>query len=430
MMRHRRPTVEPRFAPLPPNPDVIVIGAGAAGIGAARRLLARGLTVAVLEARDRVGGRAVTVTMRAHPIDLGAHWLHAGPVNPLVKLGHARGERLRRAPREGHLVVGRRFGTPAERAAVERAFDLADRALTLGARQQPDRPASAAMPVLGPWGRRTATVHGLLAGRPLGEVSLQDYPSLEYGQNWFIAGGFGAYIARLAQGLPIRIGHFARDLDWSGSGIRISGDFGTLQARAAVVTVPVAVLQAGGLRFEPELPEPQRGAIESFLPGTYEHVVLHWPGAPFQGPDRLATLTGTHAEPPGFLTRIDGTPFHYFELDHPTAERLSRGGPDAAARFARGVMAAHFGHRAIRDLSVAAVTAWGSDPLSRASWAALPPGAAGARQTLKEGVAQKIWFAGEALSREQWGTAGGAWTEGERAADAIAGVLGSRRSRF
>ncbi len=75
-----RPTVAPRTVDLPGSPDVIVIGAGAAGIAAARRLIERGLSVAVLEARDRVGGRAVTTRLRGHAIDLGAHWLHAGPI--------------------------------------------------------------------------------------------------------------------------------------------------------------------------------------------------------------------------------------------------------------------------------------------------------------------------------------------------------------
>ncbi len=78
----RPPDFRPALAPLPEAPDVVVIGAGAAGIAAARTLTDDGLAVAVLEARDRVGGRAVTVSLRGHPIDLGAHWLHAGPINP------------------------------------------------------------------------------------------------------------------------------------------------------------------------------------------------------------------------------------------------------------------------------------------------------------------------------------------------------------
>src|SRR4051794_41418143 len=99
----------------PREPDVAIVGAGTAGIAAARRCLAAGLSVAVVEARQRVGGRAVTVTMRGHGIDLGAHWLHSGRANPLVRLAEEGGERLRRAPRARHVLIAGRPATAAER---------------------------------------------------------------------------------------------------------------------------------------------------------------------------------------------------------------------------------------------------------------------------------------------------------------------------
>ncbi|CAO4156754.1 Tryptophan 2-monooxygenase [Methylorubrum thiocyanatum] len=433
-----RPTVAPRTVALPGSPDVIVIGAGAAGIAAARRLIERGLSVAVLEARDRVGGRAVTTRLRGHAVDLGAHWLHAGPINPLVALGRSRGEPLRRAAQEQHLWVGRRPGRADEDAAFSRAFDIADRAITHAASRTQDGPAARALPRhLGPWGERVALVHGLVSGRPLDEVSLHDWPSLEYGDNYFIAGGYGAYLARLARELPIRLGCAVTALDWSGSGVRArladggvfdSGVFhsGVLAARAAIVTVPVPVLQAA-FRFDPPLPEPTRAAIDGFLPGIYEHVVLHWPSAPFRGRDRLASVVGGRHKPPGMLTRIDDTPFHYFELDAAVARALDSAGagPDGARRFARAVLAEHFGRGALADLAIPAVTAWRHDPWSRGSWAVVPPGHAAARATLQEPVGERIWFAGEANSRAQWGTAGGAYEEGLRAAEHVADTLSS-----
>jgi monoamine oxidase len=148
-------------------------------------------------------------------------------------------------------------------------------------------------------------------------------------------------------------------------------------------------------------------------------VVLHWPDSPFRGPDRLASLLGTRREPPGLLTRIDGTPFHFFELDQPAASQLDGRDVHAPARFARAVLAEQFGHRAIRNVSVHLATAWRRDPWSRASWAVVPPGLHAIRDVLKAPVGERIWFAGEALSRAQWGTAGGAWEEGERVADEI-----------
>jgi monoamine oxidase len=266
-------------------------------------------------------------------------------------------------------------------------------------------------------------VHGLLAGRPLEEASLRDFPSMEFGDNYFIAGGFGAYVARLAGGLPIRLGAAVRAVDWSGPGVTVTSDAGTLRARAVLVTVSMSVLQSGAIRFSPPLPEPTREAVHGFLPGAYEHVVLHWPGSPFRGADRLASIVGGRFKPPGLLARIDGTPFHYFELDHPAVQRLEGRGADAARRFARAVLAEHFGHGVLAGLAMPAVTNWRGDLLSLCSWATVPPGSHADRDTLKAPVGERIWFAGEALSRAQWGTVGGAWQEGERAADAIAARL-------
>ncbi|MBD2747534.1 FAD-dependent oxidoreductase [Microvirga sp. BT688] len=401
------------------DPDVIVVGAGSAGIAAARHLLAQRLTVTVLEARDRIGGRTLTRSFKGHPLDLGAHWLHAGPINPLVKLGRKRREPLRRAPVDGHFFVRGRRGSRAESAALDRAFAMADRAMTQEAKAREDQAAARALPPMGPQGRRVAAIHGLVSGRPLEEVSLHDFPSMEYADNLFIAGGLGAYVSRLARGLPIRLGTAVHAIDWSAEGVQVESSAGALRGKAVIVTTPMAVLQQDAIRFAPALPDAVQQAIHGFTQGVYEHVVLHWPDSPFRGGDRLASLTGTHREPPGLLTCIDNTPFHFFELDQPAAAGFDRRDAHAPFRFARAVLAEHFGHRAIRNLTTLHSTAWRNDPWSRASWAVVPPGLYPVRDILKAPVGERIWFAGEALSRAQWGTAGGAWEEGERAAGEI-----------
>lgn len=403
--------------------DVAVIGAGAAGIGAARRLLAAGLSVIVLEARPRIGGRALTIALKGHPIDLGAHWLHEGPINPLVKLGLERREPLRRAPQDGHLFIRGRRGSRDEQAALGRAFALADQAIRLAMHDREDRSVAAALAPMGRYGSRVAAIHGLVSGRPLGEVSLHDVPNMDYADNFFIAGGLGAYLARLGRDLPVRLGTPVETIDWSGQGVRIESSAGTLRARAAIVTAPMAVLQRDAIRFAPALPAPMQNAIHGFRQGVYEHVALHWPDSPFRGADRLASLLGSRRTPPGLLTRIDGGPFHFFELDQPAAALLDGRDAHAAARFARETLAEHFGHRAIRNLTVCRSTNWRHDPWSCASWAVVPPGLRANRDILKEPVGGRVWLAGEALSRAQWGTVGGAWEEGERAADEIVAEL-------
>jgi monoamine oxidase len=417
------PVSRPPLSTPPRHADIAIIGAGAAGIAAARRSLARGLSVAVLEARDRVGGRAVTALLGGRGIDLGAHWLHAGPINPLVALGLARGERLRRAPQNGHVVRHGRSGSRADRVAYGTAFDRADRAFSAGARREEDRAVADVLPPLGRWGRAVAATHALVSGRPLREVSLKDFPSLEYGQNYFVSGGYGAYLARLAVGLPIALGTAVRQVDLTDAGVALRTDVGSVTARAVIVTAPVPVLGAGAIRFEPGLPGEVAAAIDAFLPGVYEHVVLNWPNSPFRGPDRLAKIIGTRADY-GLLTNIDGGPIHFLELDYATVRR-NRAGRPGLARFARRFLMETFGARAAARLRVMHVTDWLADPWARCSWAVVAPGRFRDRATLKTPVRERIWFAGEATSHEQWGTAGGAFAEGTRAADEVADQLAS-----
>ena len=179
---------------------------------------------------------------------------------------------------------------------------------------------------MGPLGQRVAAIHGLVSGRPLGEVSLHDFPSMEYADNLFIAGGLGAYVRRLSHDLPVQARHrrprhrlvgtrradreFGRDA--SGQGRHRHHAHGGAAADA--------------IRFAPALPNEFAQAIHGFTQGVYEHVVLHWPDSPFRGADRLASLTGTRLRPPGLLTRIDGAPFHFFELDQPTAAEFRPAG--------------------------------------------------------------------------------------------------------
>ncbi|TDR94293.1 flavin monoamine oxidase family protein [Enterovirga rhinocerotis] len=408
-----RPVASPRLAPVADEVEVAIVGAGAAGIAAARRCRELGLTCAVLEARDRVGGRAVTVPIAGQPIDLGAHWLHAGDVNPLVALGLAQGEDLTKAEPASHLVVDGRIAGPDDRAAWGRAFETVDAAITAAAESGPDRSLGEVFPPIGVWREPMMATFALISGRPLSEVSTQDFPSDEFGNNWFVAGGYGAYLARLAEGLPIALGTPVRRIDRTGRVVALETDRGRVVADRVIVTVPVPVLAAGAIDIVPALPPDVTDALCGFLPGTYEHVVLNWPGSPFQEPDRLVKVVSPGASF-GMMSRLEGSALHYLELDHATAAGRDRGD---LADFARSWLAAQFGERAARDLDIPCVTDWVGDPWSRCAWAVVPPGRASDRLTLSRPVDDRLLIVGEASSKRMWGTVGGAWEEGARAVD-------------
>jgi len=245
---------------LPTDPDLLVIGAGAAGIAAARTAREAGHSVVVLEARDRVGGRAVTDTARLGlPYDLGATWLHQAATNPLVPLAAGLGVTLHDsdALRREQTRIGNRPASPAEDAEYTAAFAAAERAIEAAANAPgPDRSLAEGMAATGPWAPAIEAWQGdIISAAPAAEVSLRDFQAnaLE-GGNRLPEGGFGALVARLAEGLPVMLGAPVTRLAWGGREAVAEGPFGTLRARAAIVTVPTSLLAAGAIRFDPPLP--------------------------------------------------------------------------------------------------------------------------------------------------------------------------------
>ncbi|MCO4053498.1 MAG: FAD-dependent oxidoreductase [Bosea sp.] len=400
--------------------DLVIIGAGPAGIAAARCAMERGLTVRIIEARGRVGGRVVTRHLAGHAVDLGAHWLHAGPINPVVALARRERIALRAAPQESHLFINGKSQPQSARIAYGAAFARAEGALAAAADSLgPDEPAAAVLPFLGPWRRPVAAITGLVCGRPLQVISARDFASAEYAHNHFAPGGFGALLARLSRGLPVSLGMAAQVIDWSGAGVRVSTKGGVIEARKALCTAPPMVLRSGAIAYDPPLPEAVLAAIHGFRAGVYEHAVIRWPSAPWRGADRIATLTGRRLDGAGLLTRLDGSPLHYLEFDEPMARALRQPHRLRAGLAVRALLAEQFGARAIRDLAVLHVSDWLADPLSLSSWSSVPPGQAAIRDALARPLGGRLAFAGEMTDHAQWGTVGGAWAAGEQAVDAL-----------
>ncbi|MBV9077485.1 MAG: FAD-dependent oxidoreductase, partial [Methylobacteriaceae bacterium] len=241
------------------DPDILVVGAGAAGLAAARRLLALGRSVTVVEARDRLGGRVHTDDRLGIAFDAGAQYIHWAERNPWREIASELGVATRPEDAGGSLgVYANGVVLPeAERGRRRRAFGRVDDVVAEAAKQ--DRSIAAAVAEGGP--DLVAAASGLTRltlGEEPDRVSCADYDQLWSGDDLIVTEGYGRLVTRFGAGLPVRLGVPVSRIDWSGDGIAAETPAGTIRARAALVTVPVGVLQEGGIRFAPDLPAETR----------------------------------------------------------------------------------------------------------------------------------------------------------------------------
>ncbi|RKJ97593.1 flavin monoamine oxidase family protein, partial [Teichococcus wenyumeiae] len=336
----------------------------------------------------RPGGRAATDTATlGAPFDLGATWLHAAGRNPLRPLAEALGM----APfdhgsaRESVCFdAGRRVG-PEDMAAYDATWEgFHARLAALTPQPGESAAALAARAGFGP-GRWDATVMHwegpVICATPLAGMDARDYlDTLLERPDLLLPEGAGTLLARLAQGLPIACGAVVERLDWSGPRVVAEGPFGRLEAAAAIVTVPTAVLAAGAIRFTPELPPDTAQAIHDLPLGLLTKIGLRAAGAdrldlpPFAGIERRV-----EREEEAALTAI-AWPFGHDHLmgfvGGPAAWELAGAGPEATVDFALAELAKNFGARAAAALrrDGALVSDWARDPFSRGAYSHARPG--------------------------------------------------------
>ncbi len=400
------------------DPDVLVVGAGGAGIAAARALAVRGLSCVVLEGGARVGGRARTCDTLGAPFDHGATWLHASARNPLARfapdaLDHD-------TVRERHLWMGERWATRAEMAAFHEA-EAAFHAAVEAAAGKPDLAVADVIPRGGFWDATVAHWEGAqIQAMEVERLSLHDVVAsgLE-GGNLLPRHGVGGLVAGLAHGLPVRLGARVESLDWSGPGVAAEGAFGRLRARAAIVTVSTGVLAAGGLRFTPALPAAHEQAVHDLPMALLTKFGIRCGDrlgiAPFHGV--RTRVTPEQPRPMSFVMWPFGADHIFGFVGGARAWELAPQGPDAVLAAAREELRGIFG---APPLGEGLATSWGTDPLFLGSYSQARVGAAGARAALAQPLAGgRLVFAGEATHGTLAGTIGGAWESGERAASQV-----------
>lgn len=412
--------------------DVIIIGAGVAGLAAAAALRRAGRRCVVLEASGRAGGRAWTVAVGGDAFDLGATWLHDADRNALRTLAEAAGDALLDAdgPRRRIMMVEGRPATAAEEAGYWRAAEDFDRTCHARAAEAPDVALAEAIAGLrdDPWMATIETWEAaqISAADPR-RFSVQDWSANDLtGRNLWVPGGIGALVQRRLAPLAgeISFGTPATRVDWGGAGVRVETPRGTLRAAACIVTVSVGVLAAGGIAFDPPLPASHQAAIAGLPMGLLTKVALHVPGGDMLGMEPGTVMRrrlGRSLEPvmsfhfwPHGARHIAGF------VGGPTAWDLARAGEEATQAFARQQLEQAIGAEAVAKVGEIVVSPWADDPLYRGAYTYALPGQAGARAVLGTPLEGRLLFAGEAVCTDGLaGTVGGSFLAGERAAGLV-----------
>jgi monoamine oxidase len=409
--------------------DVVIIGAGAAGLAAARRLKDKGAAFRLLEAKAHIGGRTVTdsVTLGA-PVDLGGHWLHSPSVNPLTPLVdrylfHVKqGAEDFRVARNGAILSG---------AEHDACFDYVDHCFAKIAaigEGDHDCPVSELFPFRGKWHDFFEANFVAKQGTLPAQSSALDFARYVWeGDDWPVLDGFGALIARHAQGIEVELETPARRISWGGKdGIAVETPRGTIEARAAIVAVSTGVLANEVIRFTPSLPDWKRQAIADLPLGSCNKVALGFTRNPFGDLDSVMLMPDLGPDQSvEFVLREGGRNIVTTMLNGPHAKALAAEGARATADYALTQLAAIFGNDVKACVTDRLVFAdWDHDPWVAGCYAAAKVGRYAARAELARPVESRLFFAGEATHECYMGDVHGTHLSGEAAADAALAALG------
>lgn len=400
-----------------PDFDVAVVGAGAAGIAAARRVAAAGQSVILIEASQRVGGRAYTQNIAGMPLDLGCGWLHSAERNPMVDVAEASGfsvDRMTSAWRSQYRDLG--FSLQERRAAGEAWSALQHRFSDNPPAS--DRGADALEPD-GRWNGYLETVSGFMNGVGLAGLSIRDYLAYDDAStdtNWRIRHGYGALVAAQLPDIPVKLATPVTAIDHSGATVKLQTRNGMVVARSAVLAVPTTVLASDAIGFTPRIDTHRHAAAQLPL-GLADKMYL-----------MLGKGHGLEAD-----THLLGNPassctgsYYIMPFGHPViecffgggcAEELERLGPVGTFDFAVNELASLLGNRIRETLKFLVASQWRHIDGINGSYSHALPGQAHCRSLLAAPIDGRLFFAGEATHPTDFSTAHGAWESGLRAAE-------------
>jgi monoamine oxidase len=415
-------------APLPREADIVVIGAGAAGIAAARRIMAANRKVIVVEAASQIGGRCQTdVTSFDVPFDRGARWMHNPDTNPMIRLARSAGLEITTAPSGQKIRVGRRNARPGETEEFLAALVRTNRAIDEASRKSDVSCASVLPKDLGDWAGTAEFVLGAnFAGKDLKDISVGDKARAQ-DRNTAIAcrQGLGTLVAKLGEPVPLSLSTPASRIAWSNRDVTVETPSGKIAARAAIITVSSNVLAAGNIKFTPDIPKRTLDAAARLSLGSYDRIALQMPGNPLGlSRDDVIIEQSNSTRTALMFANMGGSSLCSIDVGGSFGRDLSAQGEAAMVAFAVEWLGKLFGSEAAAAVKKSSATRWNAAPFALGAMSVAGPGGQASRKVLTEPVGC-MYLAGEATHETLWGTIDGAWESGERAAEAALRRIGA-----
>jgi monoamine oxidase len=400
--------------------EVVIIGGGAAGIAAGRRLAEAAIDCLLVEARPRLGGRSWTVTdASGFALDLGCGWLHSADRNPWVAIAQAQGRTIdKTAPSwtKSSLPIGFPLAEQTEFAKAQ--HDFFER-IGIAATKEPDVAAAELLDPGCRWNYLIGAVATYISGGELARLSVRDFDNYAGNSvNWRVVEGYGTAIAAHGEGLAVMLDCPVLQIDHRGRRLKIETAKGVIAADRAIVTLPSAVIADKELLFAPTLPE-KTVAAKGLPLGLADKLFLALDGAEEFGPDTRAFGRIDSAATATYQFRPLGRPLiEVYFGGHLPAELEVQGEP-AFFDFAVSELTGLFGSSFARRVKPLQMHCWGTDPFARGSYSYALPGKADCRASLAAPVDDRLFFAGEACSKNDFSTAHGGYLTGVAAADQV-----------
>jgi monoamine oxidase len=411
--------------------DVVIIGGGAAGIGAARRLSGHGLSVWLLEATQRIGGRGWTQDLEGIPLDMGCGWLHSAEHNAWRQMAEDEGWAIDRRPAAWDKSQPHPHFSDDEQKEAHAAFAAWHERL-MASPPASDR-ASDALDPASRWNGYLQAMSGFISGAPLERISAEDYNAYERAateHNWRLFRGYGTLIAsHLPLDVGCRLATPVEAIDLDGAGVRLTTPQGTLRCRAAILTVSTNVLASDVMRLPGEL-DAWRHAATCLPLGCDEKVLFRIDGDVDLPTEQVLIADPHDPDSPVFYFRPLERPVVETFLGGSSAHRVTAEGPAAAFDHLLAALRSLLGSEAASHLRPLAASAWSASTYVRGSYSHALPTEARQRQQLARPFRERLFFAGEATHPDAFSTAHGALESGERAANEVLACLPPRGGRM